>query len=191
MGVNYGVTPAFKDYLVATIPYSTADTIHSFNAGIEFLGGFERDISPTISAGAEYSYFLRSLYYTYSFAVFDYTIKNHQPYLFFNYNVSKTNIDFKAGLMAGYHFQEVESAVSASQTEKYSSSGPSVRLSFTVLPKFSKNVSLYANGFAFANFYSKLKNSSGVILAAQNGTNEADLSGYGVGVRLGLLFYIN
>ena len=39
MGINYGITPDFNDYLIAAIPYSTSDSIKSFNAGVEFFGG--------------------------------------------------------------------------------------------------------------------------------------------------------
>ncbi len=191
MGINFGITPDFTDYLIASIPYSTSDSIKSFNAGVEFLGGFERDISSNISVGVEYSYFLRSLSYTYSPAVFDYTIVNHQPYLFFNYNMRKPKLNFKAGLMAGYHFQQVDYLLSNSTTLKYHSSGPSIKASFTLLPMLSKNFFLYVNGFAFANFYSKLKDSNGELLTASTGTIVAALNGYGVGARLGILFYIN
>ncbi|HMT12836.1 MAG TPA: hypothetical protein PKA39_14585, partial [Ignavibacteria bacterium] len=74
MGIKYGITPDFNDYLIAAIPYSTSDSIKSFNAGVEFFGGLEADLSRSISGGIEYSYYVRSLTYTYSPAVFDYTI---------------------------------------------------------------------------------------------------------------------
>ncbi|HRE12116.1 MAG TPA: hypothetical protein PLN22_14975, partial [Ignavibacteria bacterium] len=45
MGIQYGITPEFRDFLVASIPYSTSDSIKSFNAGVEFFGGAEFDLS--------------------------------------------------------------------------------------------------------------------------------------------------
>ncbi|MEO8513806.1 MAG: hypothetical protein ABI543_09615 [Ignavibacteria bacterium] len=191
MGINYGITPDFNDYLVASIPYSTSDSIKSFNAGVEFLGGLEQDISSKISAGIEYSYYIRGVNYVYSPAVFDYTITNHQPYIFVNFNFRKPNLHFKFGGAVGYHFQQMNNNVSSSTTLRYSSSGPSFRLSFTVLPKFSENFFVYLNGFAFLNQYGSLKDENGSVLKASNSTVEANLKGYGVGARLGILFNIN
>ena len=39
--------------------------------------------------------------------------------------------------------------------------------------------------------YGKLKDENGEILKAPNSTKEADLKGYGIGARLGILFNIN
>ncbi len=191
MGVNYGITPDFNDYLIASIPYSTSDSIKSFNTGVEFLGGFEMDLLSNISAGIDYSYYIRGLNYIYSPAVFDYTITNHKPYLFLNYNFRKQNFIFKFGGYIGYHFQQLDNKINNSTTLKYTSSGPSIRLSFTLLPKFSNNFFIYLNGFAFGNFYNKLKDENGNFLKASNSTIEANLKGYGVGARLGILFNIN
>lgn len=191
MGVNFGITPDLNDYLIASIPYITSDSIKSFNAGVEFLGGFEQDLTSNISAGVEYSYYIRGFSYIYSPAVFDYTITNHQPYAFFNYNLRKQKYHFKIGAMIGYHFQQLDNKINNSTTLKYTSSGPSVRLCFTLLPKFSNNFFIYLNGFAFANFYGKIKDENGNYLKAANSSLETNLKGYGVGARLGILFNIN
>lgn len=191
MGVNYGITPEFRDYLVASIPYSTSDSIKSFNAGVEFVGGLEYNLSSSVSAGVDYSYYIRGLSYVYSPAVFDYTITNHQPYLFVNYNIRKQKYHIKLGGSAGYHFQQLDNKVNNSTTLKYTSSGPSFRLSMTFMPKFSENFFVYINGFGFANIYGKLKDENGDAVTAPNSTVDADLKGYGVGVRLGVLFNIN
>lgn len=191
MGINYGITTDFNDYLVASIPYSTSDSIKSFNAGVEFLGGIEQDITQNISAGIDYSYYIRGLSYVYSPAVFDYTITNHQPYVFMNVNFRKPKFSFKFGGAVGYHFQQLDNKINNSTTLKYTSSGPSVRVSFTFLPKFSENFFVYMNGFAFLNLYGKLKDENGEVLKAPNSSAEASLKGYGVGARLGILFNIN
>ncbi|MCC7158688.1 MAG: hypothetical protein IT281_04030, partial [Ignavibacteria bacterium] len=157
MGVDYGITPDFNDYLVAAIPYSTGDSIRSFNAGIEFFGGFEYELSKTISAKLDYSYFIRSLSYTYSPAIFDYTINSHQPYLFVNYLIKKDHFVFKFGLGAGYHFQNLDNKVNNSTTISYTSGGPSIRGEVSFMPMLSKGFYGYISGFAFGNFYGKLK----------------------------------
>lgn len=190
MGIDYGITPDFNDYLIASIPYSTSDSIRSFNAGVEFFGGLEYDISSNISSGFDYSYFIRSLSYSYSPSVFDYTITSHQPYLFFNYNFRKQKYNFKFGGAIGYHFQQLDNKVNNSTTIKYTSSGLSIRAEVTFLPKFSENFFVYLNGFAFANLYGKLKDENGSTLKAPNSTLDANLKGYGIGARLGILFNI-
>ncbi len=191
MGVNFGITPDFNDYLIASIPYSTTDSINSFNAGVEFFGGFEQDLTSCISAGVEYSYFIRGFSYTFSPAVFDYTVTNHQPYAFFNYNLRKPKYHLKIGAMIGYHFQQLDYKISNSTTLKYNSTGPSIKADFTMLPKLSENFFLYINGFAYANFYGKLKDENGNFLKAANLSTDTNLKGYGVGARLGILFNIN
>lgn len=191
MGINYGITPDFNDYLVASIPYSTSDSIKSFNAGVEFFGGLEYDLTSNISAGIDYSYYIRGLSYIYSPAVFDYTITNHQPYAFINYNFRKPKLHFKFGVAVGYHIQQLDNKVNNSTTLKYTSSGPSLKFSFTFLPKFSENFYIYMSGFAFLNIYNKLKDENRNVLKASNSSLEASLKGYGVGARLGILFNIN
>ena len=190
MGINYGITPDFNDYLIAAIPYSTSDSIKSFNAGVEFFGGIEADLSRTLSAGAEYSYYIRSLTYTYSPAVFDYTIISHQPYVKLNYVFRENRYNFKIGGAFGYHFQQLDNRINASVTDKYTSSGPSGRLDLTFTRRLSPNFFVYMSGFGFANFYGKLKDANGLPLKASNSNVEASLAGYGFGARLGVQFYI-
>lgn len=191
MGIDYGSTPVFNDYLVAEIPYSTGDSIKSFNSGIEFFGGFEYELSKTISARLDYSYFVRSLTYYYSPAVFDYTITGHQPYLFADYMLKYPNFEFKIGAGIGYHFQQLDNKVSNSTTLTYRSSGPSIRGEIVFSPKLSNNLSGYLSGFVFGNFYGNLKDDNGNSLKAPNSDIEADLSGYGVGARIGVIINLN
>lgn len=191
MGINFGITPDFTDFLIKSIPYSTSDSIKTFNAGIEFFGGLEYDLGQNISAGVDYSYYIRSLSYTYSPAVFDFTITNHQPYIFINYTFRKPKFDFKSGLMLGYHFQQLDNKINNSTTLKYTSSGASIRADFSLIPKLSRNFFFYLNGFAFYNIYGSLKDENKSILYAPNSSTEVNLKGYGIGARVGILFNIN
>jgi hypothetical protein len=191
MGIDYGATPNFTDYLRNEIPYSNKDSIKSFHAGIEFFGGIEYELSQKTSVKLDYSYFIRSLSYTYSFFVFDYTIISHQPFVFINYLVKSDNYQFKFGLGAGYHFQILDNKVNQSTTLSYKSSGAGVRGEAVFSTKFSKKFWGYLSGFAFGNFYGKLKDDNGIVLKAANSTTEANLSGYGVGARLGFSVILN
>lgn len=191
MGIDYGATPDFTDYLKDEIPYSNKDSIRSFHAGIEFFGGLEYELSQKMSLKLDYSYFIRSLTYYYSFFVFDYTITSHQPYLFLNYLVKDQNYIFKFGLGAGYHLQMLDNKVNQNTTLSYKSNGVGVRGEAVFSTKFSKKFWGYLSGFLFGNFYGKLKDENGNVLKAANSTTEASLSGYGVGARLGFSIILN
>jgi hypothetical protein len=191
MGIDYGITPAFNDYLKDQIPYSNKDSIKSFNAGIEFFGGVERELSENISIKIDYSYYIRSLSYSFLYEVFDYTITAHQPYIFASYIIKSVNYNIKAGFGLGYHFQQLDNKVNPSTTLTYHSSGPGFRLEGVFSPKLSKNFWGYISAFGFGNFYSRLKDSNGNTLKAENSTNEADVGGYGIGARIGFIINLN
>src|SRR5436190_11860315 len=59
MGVSYGTSPSFTSFLKETIPYTTTDSVKTFNIGVEFFGGVEFEFSQKFSLRAEYSYFIR------------------------------------------------------------------------------------------------------------------------------------
>ena len=190
MGVDYGITQKLSDYLISSIPYSTSDTVKSFNAGVNFFGGAEYDLTPLISASFEYSYYVRSFDYVYSPAVFDYTILDHQPNLLFRLNFRELKYNLKISAGFGYHFQQFNDKVNNATTLKYYSSGPSVKAEVTFLPKFNEQFMAYVSGFGFLNLYGKLKDDDGNTLKAVNSQQETSLEGYGVGARLGILFMI-
>lgn len=189
MGIDYGTSPDFTDYLRDEIPYSNKDSIKSFQAGIEFFGGIEYELSQNISAKADYSYFVRSASYSYNYFVFDYTIVSHQPYIFISYLIKEASYKFKFGLGAGYHFQVLDNKVNKNLT--YTSSGPGIRGEAVFSPMFSKKFYGYLSAFVFGNFYGNLKDENGNVLKAANSTVETNLSGYGVGARLGFGLILN
>ncbi len=191
MGVDYGITQELNDFLIASIPYSTSDTIKPFNAGVNFFGGIERELTDKLSASLEYAYYVRSFDYTYSPAVFDYTILNHQPYLLLRTNFTKLKYNFKISAGIGYHFQQFNDKLNNSTTLRYFSSGPSVKADFTFLPKFSEKLMVYLSAYGFYNFYGKLKDENGNLLIIPNSVKDVSLKGYGIGARLGLNFRIN
>lgn len=191
MGIDYGTTPDFTDYLKDQIPYSNKDSIKSFHAGIEFFGGLEYDIARNLSIKLDYSYFLRSVNYSYSFFVFDYTIAQHQPYAMLNYVIKSDFYRFKIGLGAGYHLQNLDNKVNQTTTLSYKSNGVGVRGEVVFSNKFSNKFWGYLGAFLFGNFYGKLKDENGNVLKPANSNSEASLSGYGVGARLGFSIILN
>jgi hypothetical protein len=190
MGLGYGAAPDFTDYLRQEIPYANSDSISSFNAGIEFFGAFECELTKNLSARLDYSYFIRSMRYEYFYFVYDYNITAHQPFLFINYRFLKgAGYNFRLGFGLGYHFQQLDNKVNDSLD--CTSNGPGIRAELIYSPKFSKQFWGYLSGFAYDNFYGKLKDSGGNALKPANSNLEAGLGGYGLGVRLGFTFYLN
>jgi hypothetical protein len=191
LGVNYGTSPEFTEFLRNEIPYSNPDSISYFNGSVEFFGALSYGLTKNFALKLDYSYLIRNLNYTYSVFVFDYTISSHQPFIFANYVYRSGNINLRFGLGAGYHFQSLTNKVSASVEHNYKSSGPAIRAEGSYHLALSRNFYGIFNIFGYSNFYSDLKDSDGNILKAANTSKTANLSGYGIGLRLGFGFIIN
>ena len=191
MGISYGTSPKLTEYLRSEIPYSNSDSIAYYNSGIEFFGAFEHEISNSMSLKLDYSYFVRSLNYAYSFYVFDYTITSHQPYLMLNYLIKDSKYTLKFGGGAGYHFQQLENKVNPNATLTYNSNGLGLRGIAEISILLSKGFYSTFGIFTYGNFYSMLKDSNGNILTSTDSTKQASLSGIGIGLRLGFQFNLN
>lgn len=191
MGVGYGATPKFTEYLRNEIPYSNSDTIPYYNGNVEFFGGLDYGINRNFSVRVDYSFYTRNINYTYNIFSFDYTINSHQPYIFLNYIFRNPKINLRFGLGAGYHFQDVISKTGAFNEKKYNSNGFGLRLETAYNLRLSKNFYGIFNIFGYTNFYSLLKDENGITLKATNTNKEASLSGYGIGARLGFAFILN
>jgi hypothetical protein len=188
MGVDYCANPSYTDYLRNELSTSSRDSIKTFSAGIEFFGGIEYEFSKVISGKLDYSYFIRSNSYTFSYYVFDYTITSHQPYVMLYYNWKNPSYTFKFGAGAGYHLHKLENNVSATNSLSYTANGFSFRGEVIFSPQLSNKLNAYISGFAFGSTNSSLKDENGNILKGTSTGTEVNLGGYGVGVRLGLSF---
>jgi len=191
MGVDYSASPSYTDYLKNELPLSARDSIKTYTIGVEFFGGLEYRFTKYTSVKLDYSYYLRSNRYTFVYYVFDYTISTHQPYLMLFYSLNNKKIDIKVGTGAGYHFQKLENNISANQQLVYTASGLSFRGEIIFVPKFSKILETYISGYIFGSTSSSLKDSNGNYLKGNETGKEVNLSGYGVGARLGISIYLN
>jgi hypothetical protein len=185
MGINLINTPVFNDYLRDEIPFSNKDSIKSFSVGFEVFGGFEYNVSKNFSLKLDYSYFIRSITYNYSYFTYDYFYNIHQPYLMAYYVARKPAYRFKFGAGAGYHFSTLEKAVTSTTEISYESSGPSFRGEIVFSADMSKSLESYISGFITGNFLNSLKESNGNILRNKVTGEEVNLSGFGIGARLG------
>ena len=191
MGIVYLSSPSFTDFLKNEIPYFTSDSIKTYSAGVEFFGSLEYEYTKSISASFDYSYYLRSSNYTFSYYVFDYTITSHQPSIMVYYNLNYTGFKFKMGAGGGYHFHSLVNNINASNKESYSANGGSIRAEFMFAPALSNKLAAYVSVFYTGNFTSSLKNSDGVTLKSSSTGKEVNLGSYGPGARLGFTFLLN
>lgn len=185
MGVSLTNTPSFNNYLEEYIPYTSKDSIKSFSVGFEVFGGLEYTVNKKYSVKLDYSYFTKILTYQYSYNKYDFTIHTHQPYIMGYYVSSGTNYRFKYGVGAGYHFAYLNRTISNTNEVNFKASGPSFRGELIFSADLSKSLASYLGGFVTWSIIGKLKDSNGYILKNTTTGEEVNLSGYGVGARLG------
>lgn len=191
MGIDYLSLPSYVEYLRKEIPNYNSDSIKTYSTGIEFFGALEYGLTKNITASLDYSYFLKSNTYNYSYFVFDYTITSHQPGIMVYYNLFYPGFRFKIGAGGGYHFHTLENNISPTNKDSYKASGGAVRIEIIFAPSLSKNLSAYVSAFFTGSFTSKLKNSEGVTLKSSSTGKEVDLGSYGPGARIGFTFNLN
>ncbi|MGH2574595.1 MAG: hypothetical protein ACRDFC_02730 [Ignavibacteria bacterium] len=188
MGISLINTPEFSEYLKNEIPYSDKDSIKAFSIGLEFFGGLEYPVSKSFSIKLDYSYFIKSITYRYSFFTYDFFYFIHQPYMMGFYVTGGKHYRFKIGAGAGYQFAQLERTLDPNTEMVYKSNGPGVRGEIIYDAILSKRLSSYISGFVFGNFPGKLKDSGGNVLISPNTGKEVNLSGFGIGLRLGLTY---
>lgn len=190
MGIDYVNTPSFNDYLKSEIFHSDTDSVKSFTVGLEFFGGFEYNINKMFSLRFDYSYFTRSLSYKYLYFYYDYFYYIHQPYLMGSYNINYKNAQLKISAGAGMLLGTLNIENSPTLTSSYKSIGLGVKGEVLFIVKLSDKLSSYISGIANSNFMSKLKDSNGNLLQSSQERKEASLSGFGIGLRIGLRYKI-
>ena len=190
MGLALLNNSSFNNYLRREIPYSTTDSIKSFNAGIEFFGGIEYVLSKNFSMKLDYSYAIRSATYSSPTFISDYNydIHVHQSYLMAYYLMPKASYDLKFGIGAGYHLSLVDKQTSITTTSSFQAGGIGLRGEAIFAPYLSRNLQAYISGFLAGSFFGSLKDANGNYLTSPNSTEQVNLGGFGVGVRIGFAY---
>jgi hypothetical protein len=191
MGVDYSNNPSLKKYIQYTIPnystFSPQDQLSDFTAGLEFFAGVEKQIARNFSLKAEYSYFIKS----YNVAIapnYDFSYKNHQPFLIANYIFPNEYFYIKAGAGIGYILSDLTVKQFGGETN-YTSTGIGLKLEGVLNAQISRNVAGYLSGFITNSILQNLKDKSGNELISSSG-DRVNLSSFGVGLRLGVEVYI-
>jgi hypothetical protein len=183
MGLSLLNTPSFNRYLKNTIPYNNKDSIKTFSLGLEFFGAAEYGISKNFSARLDYSYFIKSFRYTYSYLVFDYFYFIHQPAVYAFYLVNGQHFQFKFGAGLSYQFIQLDN-----NDLTYKSHGLGLRGEIVYSAQLSERLNSYISGFIFGNLSGTLKDESNNLLISPT-NEEVNLNAFGVGTRLAISFY--
>ncbi len=191
MGISYSNNTSLVNFVKQDFPNynpnSTAGNIKSLDAGVEFFGSSEFQISRLWSVKAEYSYFTKSIslpagtFYTYSYNA-------HQPLLNLSYISRSQFIFFKFGAGVGYDFSTFTRSVSNFDA-KYTASGFIIKPEISANAQLSNKVAGYISGFMDFKFTGDLKDDAGANLLTPSGET-VNLNSQGLGLRLGLSIYI-
>jgi hypothetical protein len=185
MGLSLLSSPSFNRYLKNTIPYKSKDSIKTFSIGLEFFGSAEYGVSQNFAARLDYSYFIKSIRYVYSYLVFDYFYFLHQPALSAFYLINGRHFQFKLGGGLSYQFIQLEN-----NDLTYKSHGLGLRGEVIYSAQLSDRLNSYISGFIFGNFSNSVKDADGKPLISPVG-EEVNLNAFGIGTRLGVSFYFN
>ena len=189
MGLEYTATPSYNNYTRAQIFGGAHDSVSSISPGLEVFGGLEYELSKTFSLRLDYSYFFKSKTY-YNPLAYDYFYFIHQPYLVGSYILAGNGYKIKIGAGIGYHFGQFQTGLTGQSSINYNSSGLAIKGEGVFSVKISRKMETYISGFVFGQFMSSLKDSNGTVLKNNLTGSDVNLSGYGIGVRLGFLVNI-
>lgn len=187
MGLSLINSPGFNEYLRNEI--KSSDSVKSFSLGLEFFSAFELGLSKNLSARLDYLYFIKSVTYYRAFYVFDYFYFIHQPSINAFYLVNGKHYQFKFGGGIGLQYIQLE-VTGLNSSGTFKTLGAGVRGEIIYSARLSKRLSSYISGFALGNLTGKAKDSNGNTLKSTSG-KDVDLSGFGVGARLGITVFLN
>lgn len=183
--------PSLVDFIRSDIPFANNDSVKSFGVGLEFFGALEYDISKNYSLKLDYSYFIKSHSYKYSYFTYDYFYSIHQPYLIGSYVIRGSTYKFKFGIGAGYHTAQLKKDIGAGSDLVYNAYGLGYRGEIVFMAQLSNKLGSYISGFINGSSIGTLKDNDEKPLKNSLTGEEVNLSGFGIGLRLGLSFYFD
>jgi len=191
MGISYSNNNSLKNYIQYEIPGypSLADNqkLSDFKSGLELFGGIEKQLSRNLSLKGEYSYFIKSNNVT-AYPNYDFTYYSHQPGIVLYYLIPQEYSFIKIGVGAGYSLNHFTFRNFGSETN-YNSTGFNLKIDAVINAQIGNSVSGYIGGFINNSFLGNLKESNNSELKARNG-DSVNLNSFGIGLKLGLEFYI-
>lgn len=195
MGASYSNNSSLVDFIKLDFPNyninSTAGNIKDLDVGVEFFGSAEFQISQNWSLKGEYAYFTKTITLP-AGTSYSYSYNSHVPLLNISYIKRSGFLFMKFGVGGGYDYSTFTKTVGISEA-KYTTSGFIIKPEVTANAQISNSVAGYISGFVDLKFSGDLKDSDGNLPPSQApvvGGTHVNLNSQGIGVRLGLSFYI-
>ena len=195
MGLNYCNNPSLKNFIEYEIDnyayLSQQQKLSEFYTGVEFFCGIEHQFGKEFSAKLDYSYFLKS-YNVSAYPLYDFSYFNHQIYAMGYYIIPQEYSFIKLGAGAGYIYNNftLKEPISIASRE-FTSYGFGIKGEAIINFQISKSFAVHLSANITQTILQDLKDNSGNFLYKRNGNNEkVNLNSLGVGLRLGLEYFI-
>lgn len=191
MLIDISSSASLKEYVETRLPgYSNLPSeqrLSSFAYGIGFFIGGEKQISKNFSTKLEYTYRIKNISVdaipNYEFSVF-----SHRPGIGINYIIPEGFAFIKIGGALSYNLNTFR-AREFGLVNDYTGTGIGLNLETLLNLQMSNSLAVYLGGNLTGEFSGSLKGDNGVTLTNPNTNEEVNLSGFGVGLKLGFNLY--
>lgn len=182
---------SLKEYVETRLPgYSNLPSeqrLSSFSYGIGFFVGGEKQVSKNLSAKLEYTYRIKNISVD-AIPNHEYSVFSHRPAVGFNYIIPQGYAFIKIGAAFSYNLNTLKSREFGLETE-HTGSGIGINLETLLNLQMSNSLAVYLGGNLTGEISGSLKGENDVVLTNPNTGDEVNLSGFGVGLKLGFNLY--
>ena len=192
MLVDISSSSSLKEYVETRLPgYSNLPNdqrLSSFSSGIGFFAGGDVQIAKPLSLKLEYSYRIKNI----SVDVipnYEYSVYSHRPAIGLNYIIPQGFAFIKIGGAISYNLNTFTTREFGLMTE-YTGTGIGANLEALINIQMSNSLAIYLGGNLTGESSGSLKGDNGTVLKNPNTNEDVNLSGFGVGLRLGFNIYI-
>lgn len=189
MGITFQSAPSLNDYINNLVP--AGEEIADYSSSINFFFEADYEINPTFDIGLEYDYKIFSYNTTFPAAgTYDLTVNTHSPTLLAYYVLQGTGYKFKFGGGAGYRLVSVDEQLPLStEVTNYTASGFGLILKAQAHTLLGGNFHAYIGGDIRYDIIGEATN-NGEKLGSENYGEEIDFNTLGIGLRIGISYFI-
>lgn len=189
MGISFQSTPSLTDYINNLVP--AGEEIAEYSSAVTFFGEADYTVNPTFDLGIEYEYRLFS--YNTGFGglgTYDLTSITHSPSILAYYVIKGPGYKFRFGGGGGYRLVSVDEELPTSnQVGNYTSSGFGLLLKAQAHTLLGGDFHAYIGADIRYDIIGEPSGDSGV-LGTQNYGQEIDFNTLGVGIKVGISYFI-
>jgi hypothetical protein len=189
MGVTYRSAADIVALVNST--QSALERVGEFRAGAEFFAAFSMPLDESWVLKMDYAYQIASMNVATQLETAQFTITQHCPTLVLQYVLHhEETYNVKAGAGAGYHFGRLaEKFFTIDNT--YSAHGPALLVELEGNTAFGEHLYATLGLSAGWSLLGALKDDAGRAPGFQSTGESVTMNSFGVGVRLGFMYYIN